>query len=73
RGFYSIQNKTVSLPEKLLLPAIIAILYGATDEWHQTFSPHREGTPRDVLIDSVGIMMMYVAVKKYLGFFKKFV
>jgi VanZ family protein len=31
-----------------------AILYAATDEFHQTFVPTREGCLRDVLIDSTG-------------------
>jgi len=32
----------------------IAVLYAATDEFHQTFVPSREGCLRDVLIDSSG-------------------
>jgi VanZ family protein len=42
---------------RALLPAIaIAIGYAATDELHQTFIAGRTGTPRDVLIDSAGIL-----------------
>jgi VanZ family protein len=33
---------------------LVVVLYAATDEFHQTFVPHREGLVRDVLIDSVG-------------------
>ncbi len=32
----------------------VAVLYAATDEFHQTFVPSREGCLRDVLIDSSG-------------------
>ena len=32
----------------------LTILYAATDEFHQTFVPTREGCVRDVLIDSSG-------------------
>lgn len=32
----------------------VAVLYAATDEFHQTFVPSREGCLRDVLIDSCG-------------------
>lgn len=32
----------------------LAALYAATDEFHQTFVPGREGSVRDVLIDSAG-------------------
>jgi VanZ family protein len=39
-----------------LLALLIATLYACSDEWHQTFVPGREGTGRDVVIDSVGIL-----------------
>jgi VanZ family protein len=40
-----------------LLPAVvIAFGYAITDEIHQTFVNGRIGTPRDVLIDSAGIL-----------------
>ncbi len=32
----------------------VAVLYAATDEFHQTFIPSREGCLRDVFIDSSG-------------------
>lgn len=34
----------------------IAILYAASDEFHQTFIPGRSGEVRDVLIDTAGSM-----------------
>ena len=37
--------------------ALVAVVYATTDEWHQRFVPGREGTPRDVLIDLVGITL----------------
>lgn len=33
---------------------LLAVLFAATDEWHQTFVPEREGRPQDVLIDGAG-------------------
>jgi len=33
----------------------IAFIYACTDEFHQTFVRGREGTPRDVVIDAVGM------------------
>lgn len=33
-----------------------AVLFGATDEWHQTFVQGRDGCVRDVLIDSAGAL-----------------
>ncbi len=31
-----------------------SVLFAASDEWHQTFVPDRDGCVRDVVIDSVG-------------------
>ena len=36
------------------LTLLIVFLYAATDELHQLFVPTREGTIRDVLIDTTG-------------------
>ena len=35
--------------------AILAVLFAASDEYHQTYVPTRGGTVHDVLIDSVGV------------------
>ncbi len=36
---------------------LVAVLFAASDEWHQSFVPSREGALRDVLIDSAGAML----------------
>jgi VanZ family protein len=36
------------------LAFLIAALYAALDEFHQSFVPSRTGTPRDVVIDCIG-------------------
>jgi VanZ family protein len=42
---------------RALAPAVaIAIGYAVTDEIHQTFVDGRVGTPRDVLIDTAGVL-----------------
>jgi VanZ family protein len=38
-----------------LTAGIIAVIFAASDEFHQTFVPSREGTILDVLIDSLGV------------------
>lgn len=73
RGFYSLKNKKLNTSEKYLFPFILAMFYAATDEWHQTFSAHREGTPRDVIIDTIGITLMYIYIRKYFSFIKRFI
>ncbi len=43
-----------------ILTIVISTVYAASDEFHQRFVPGREGTPRDVLVDSVGILIVAV-------------
>ena len=42
----------------------IAVLYACSDEYHQTFVDTRHGSPRDVLIDSVGIGLAALAIRQ---------
>lgn len=40
---------------------ILAIFYGATDEFHQMFTQGRESTVRDIIIDGVGAgILIYI-------------
>ena len=32
----------------------VALFFAASDEWHQTFVPSRDGKPQDVLLDGCG-------------------
>jgi VanZ family protein len=40
----------------------IATLYGVSDEWHQSFVPHRHADLRDVVADAIGAMAATAAV-----------
>jgi VanZ family protein len=40
----------------------LATVYGAIDEWHQTFIPDRSGLWTDVWIDSCGALIMLLFV-----------
>lgn len=43
------------IPTRALAAALLfCVLFAASDEWHQTFIPGRDGNLRDVLIDSAG-------------------
>lgn len=44
-----------ALPGRPATAAAIAVLYAISDEWHQTFTGGRHGSPVDVLIDGVGV------------------
>jgi VanZ family protein len=46
------------------IPAVIAIGYAITDEVHQTFVDGRVGSVVDVLIDSAGVLLAMLAVRR---------
>jgi len=66
-------NNNLSLTQIMFLAIIISVLYAVSDEIHQLFVPTREGKIRDVLIDSLGILLSFVYTKKYLHLFQKFI
>ena len=51
------------------LALVLAVLYGISDEWHQSFVPGREPDVLDVLADgvgaAVGILLLHVLVKRF--------
>ncbi|MFN2612159.1 MAG: VanZ family protein [Solirubrobacterales bacterium] len=53
--FWSLRG-TIARP--ILVAATISVLYAISDEYHQSFVHGRHGTPRDVLIDCVGIAVV---------------
>jgi VanZ family protein len=44
--------------------AAAAFLYACSDEYHQSFVVGREGRPRDVAIDSIGIVIGLLAARR---------
>lgn len=38
----------------LMVAFAIAVVYGASDEWHQSFVANRHGTMRDLAADAIG-------------------
>lgn len=72
RAFYSINNSRLAINNKLLLPIFLSIFYAFSDEIHQTFVPTREGKFQDVIIDTAGILIMYIYIKNNINFVKKF-
>ncbi len=71
RGFYISSGYKVN-KNMYTWAFILAVLYGVTDEIHQHFVPGREGRPRDVFIDSIGIFVMYSYIRLHLSQFKKY-
>jgi VanZ family protein len=50
-----------------LLAAFVAVLYGMSDEWHQTWILGRHGSFRDVGIDAVGVAAGIALVQRQAG------
>ncbi len=38
--------------------AVLVALYGASDEWHQSFVPGREADPLDLVADAMGALLL---------------
>ena len=62
RAFQSIKNLQGTLCG--VIAFFITIGYSITDELHQLSIPTRQGRVRDVLFDIVGMLVMYVIIKK---------
>jgi VanZ family protein len=44
-------------PAVLLLSALLAALWGAVDEWHQSFVPNRSAEVLDAVADALGALI----------------
>ena len=62
-----VKAKPSVVPSKFiwLVAAVISILYGASDEWHQTFVPGRLATLADWVADVFGSIAGVVAIYLY--------
>ena len=49
--------RALGVSRPLVGAVAIALLYAASDEFHQTFVDGRTGTPVDVMIDAIGMMI----------------
>ena len=54
-----------------LLAGLVAAVYACSDECHQTFVPGRDGSFRDIGIDTVGIAGAYVLMAKIRAYVPK--
>ena len=48
-----------------LFAILVSVIYGATDEVHQGFTPGREPRARDVVFDTIGAIAGVFICKKY--------
>ncbi|MGD2068312.1 MAG: VanZ family protein [Gemmatimonadota bacterium] len=50
----------------LILP-FLGILYGLSDEWHQSFVPGRDPSRSDLIADAVGVVVGYSLLFRHLN------
>lgn len=60
-----LEGKKTNRESSMKKAFIVAVVYAASDEFHQTLVPTREGTIRDVFIDTAGITIMFFFLKHH--------
>ena len=57
--FYAVYKTIVQNLERAIgLAGALSIIYATSDEFHQMFIATRSGTPRDIVIDGIGILIV---------------
>ena len=69
-----LNNKTRKMQLSLFIIAfVLTVLYACSDEIHQLFVPTRQGTVRDVFIDSLGALGMWFIITHWFGRIKRII
>jgi len=55
-------NSVSKAPKFLIYVMIFSIFYAISDEYHQTFTAGRVGSPVDIIIDSAGILIAGIGI-----------
>lgn len=63
--YRALRREGVSQANAGLIAILVAIVYGASDEFHQGFTPGREPRVRDVAFDTIGAIGGVYLCKKY--------
>jgi VanZ family protein len=67
--FHALDRHQKSIRSPLIIAACLSLLYAASDEFHQKFTPGRTSTVSDVLIDMegavIGLAGMSLSRKKF--------
>lgn len=69
--FRALHSIKMRLDLRYVIAVAVSILYGASDEIHQLMTPTRTGRIRDIFIDTGGIILMYIVVRKFYRYIKK--
>ena len=55
RSLYTVRER---FSRTVMISVVLSVLYAASDEWHQSFVPSRDGTVTDVGWDATGAILM---------------
>ena len=58
----ALKNYKLSFKIIILLTSFFSVLYAISDEFHQSFVIGRQGSLRDVLIDSAGVLIFIILI-----------
>lgn len=61
---WSLAGWNITLRRRIMLAFSLTTLYGGIDEWHQSFTPGRDASALDFMLDMLGA---YIAVCFYYG------
>jgi hypothetical protein len=64
--FRALKNGGVNKAEAAVYAVILAMMYGISDEIHQSFTPGREPRVRDVFFDTFGSILATYIILKFL-------
>ncbi|TCZ74232.1 VanZ family protein [Paenibacillus albiflavus] len=63
----TLRAKHVNRGAAITIAALFTCLYAISDEWHQTFIVGRTGHAIDVVVDSIGILLVVICYVAYIG------
>lgn len=67
RSIFILTQRKSTISKTVWLGAfVICFIYALTDEWHQSFTPTRSASLRDVGFDSVGMLSAFLWRYKYI-------
>lgn len=66
-SFINLNPESTFSSSPYLWSAIVCILYGASDEFHQYFVPNRSSEVLDWVADIVGVLIMLLIIKYFLS------
>jgi len=65
RGLHWGKRDESKFVQMLWIAWVLAVMYSATDEFHQSFVPGRHAVVTDVMIDATGAALMLFLTRKY--------